>query len=100
MDIANKYQKKEEKEHILDNPDTYTGSMDKLDIDLYVYDDNSKKIVKKQVKDAIMGLYKLFDEGIVNCRDHSVRLTIGGETKHKVGNIQVTITDEGMIYLL
>lgn len=97
MDIANKYQKKEEKEHILDNPDTYTGSMDKLDIDLYVYDDNSKKIVKKQVKDAIMGLYKLFDEGIVNCRDHSVRLTIGGETKHKVGNIQVTITDEGMI---
>ena len=47
MDIANKYQKKEEKEHILDNPDTYTGSMDKLDIDLYVYDDNSKKFVTR-----------------------------------------------------
>ena len=62
MDIANKYQKKEEKEHILDNPDTYTGSMDKLDIELYVYSDNTKKIVKRQVKDAIMGLYKLFDE--------------------------------------
>ena len=26
--LAHKYQKKTDKEHILDNPDTYTGSME------------------------------------------------------------------------
>ena len=40
-EITTKYQKKKEKEHILDNPDTYTGSMDIGDITTYIYDDNS-----------------------------------------------------------
>ena len=68
------YQKKTERQHVLDNPDTYTGSMDMVDTASYVYDDISNKIILKELNDVISGLYKLFDEGIVNCRDHSVRM--------------------------
>ena len=65
--LAHKYQKKTDKEHILDNPDTYIGSVELLEENLYIYDDN--KISQKRVS-YNPGLLKLFDEGIVNCRDH------------------------------
>ena len=45
--IADKYQKKTQLEHILDIPDTYIGSVDKIDEKLYVFDDATNKIVKK-----------------------------------------------------
>ena len=37
----NKYQKKNDKEHILDNPDTYVGSVEKVDADEFIYDSNN-----------------------------------------------------------
>ena len=40
------YQKKTDKEHVLDNPDTYTGSMDIVDIETFVYDEKENKIIK------------------------------------------------------
>ena len=33
------YQKKTDKEHILDNPDTYIGSVENVEQSLYVYED-------------------------------------------------------------
>jgi DNA topoisomerase-2 len=71
--IADIYQKKTDKQHVLDNPDTYTGSMDKTEYDTYIYDEESSSIIRKSLT-IIPGLYKLFDEGIVNCRDHQVRM--------------------------
>ena len=71
--IADIYQKKTDKQHVLDNPDTYTGSMDKTEYDTYIYDEESSSILRKSLT-IIPGLYKLFDEGIVNCRDHQVRM--------------------------
>ena len=35
--LAQTYQKKTDKEHILDNPDTYTGSMECLDSQMMVF---------------------------------------------------------------
>ena len=70
--LANKYQKKSDREHVLDNPDTYTGSMEKTDYSTYIFDDTNNTIVAKELE-IIPGLYKLFDEGTVNCRDHQVR---------------------------
>ena len=55
-EITTKYQKKKEKEHILDNPDTYTGSMDIGDTTTYVFDNNSDTIKLQELKDVIMGL--------------------------------------------
>ena len=72
-DLAKQYQRKTDKEHVLDNPDTYIGSVEKVDADLWVYD-NTKNLISLQTVDYIPGLYKLFDEGIVNCRDHVIRM--------------------------
>ena len=70
--LAKKYQKKSDREHVLDNPDTYTGSMEKTQYGTYIYDTKKQSITYKELE-IIPGLYKLFDEGVVNCRDHQVR---------------------------
>ena len=71
--LASTYQKKTDKEHILDNPDTYIGSIENVEAKDFVYDSETRKIVNKTFE-YIPGLYKLFDEGIVNCRDHVIRM--------------------------
>jgi DNA topoisomerase-2 len=71
--LAQQYQKKTDKQHILDNPDTYIGSVENVDAELFVYDDETNKVSLKTIE-YIPGLYKLFDEGIVNCRDHIIRM--------------------------
>ena len=72
-DDLSKYQKKTDIEHILDNPDTYIGSVELLESDEFIYD-NEEKIIKKKNIHYNPGLYKIFDEGIVNCRDHVIRM--------------------------
>ena len=72
-DLSSQYQKKTDKQHILDNPDTYIGSIENVDANMWVFDDVSKKIVLRDIE-YIPGLYKLFDECIVNCRDHVIRM--------------------------
>ena len=67
--LDEKYQQKTDKEHILDNPDTYIGSIENVSGPMYIYDE---KIIQKDI-DYNPALYKLFDEGITNCRDHRVR---------------------------
>ena len=66
------YQKKTDKEHILDNPDTYIGSVENVEQSLYVYEDEQSFVEKNMTYNP--GLFKLFDEGIVNCRDHYIRM--------------------------
>ena len=90
-DLAKKYQKKSDKEHILDNPDTYIGSVELLEDNLYIHDDNN--IVEKKVS-YNPGLLKLFDEGIVNCRDHYIRTKNDSNIKEKVTKINVNIEND------
>ena len=71
--LSEQYQQKTDKEHILDNPDTYIGSVETVDSNLWVFDNESNSITLKTVE-YVPGLYKLFDGGIVNCRDHVVRM--------------------------
>ena len=71
--LEKQYQKKTDKEHILDNPDTYIGSVENVDTTTYIFDETTKNFTNKSMF-YIPGLYKLFDEAIVNCRDHSVRI--------------------------
>jgi DNA gyrase/topoisomerase IV subunit B len=74
--LDEKYQQKTDKEHILDNPDTYIGSIENVSGPMYIYED---KIIQKDI-DYNPALYKLFDEGITNCRDHRVRTEIKKKT--------------------
>ena len=71
--LAKQYQRKTDRQHILDNPDTYIGAVENVDSQMWVYDDATNKIVLREIE-YVPGLYKLFDEGIVNCRDHVVRM--------------------------
>ena len=71
--LSNKYQQKTDKQHILDNPDTYIGSVEKIESNVWVLNEDNTKIVEKNIT-YIPGLFKLFDEGIVNCRDHVIRM--------------------------
>lgn len=66
------YMAMEHHEHILDKTDSYIGSIEEDDINMYVFDDEKKKIINKTIK-YVPGLYKIFDEIIVNARDQTVR---------------------------
>ena len=106
--IDKKYQKKTDKEHVLDNPDTYIGSIEQIMSAMYIYDELNKKIVEKNIN-FIPGLYKLFDEAIVNCRDHAIRmeqliaktdeLDSSSDKNYPVTHISITISDDGIISL-
>ena len=71
--LKKQYQKKTDKEHILDNPDTYIGSVELIESNEFILSEDKNSIIKKNIK-FNPGLYKLFDEGIVNCRDHVIRM--------------------------
>ena len=96
-----KYQQKTDKEHILDNPDTYIGSIENVSGPMYIYDE---KIIQKDI-DYNPALYKLFDEGITNCRDHRVRTEIKKQTDDstdvvtsihiEISNNKITMTNNG-----
>jgi DNA topoisomerase-2 len=96
-------EQKTDKQHILDNPDTYIGSVETVDADLWVLNDQSDKIIEKNIS-FVPGLFKLFDEAIVNCRDHVVRMAskvaAGVENSLPVTYIDVAIQDDGTIVML
>lgn len=98
--LANKYQQKTDKQHILDNPDTYIGSIEEVDNEMWILDETQNKMVQKTIR-MIPGLYKLFDEGIVNCRDHVVRMlqAIKNKTENSipVSAIDISIQEDGTI---
>lgn len=70
--IEETYQKKTPKEHILLRPDTYIGAIDKDVQSMYVWDASRKKIVTKSIS-YVPGLYKIFDEILVNAADNKTR---------------------------
>ena len=51
--LAQQYQKKTDKEHILDNPDTYIGSVENVDTLSYIYDDTTNKIIQKEIQNIM-----------------------------------------------
>ena len=83
------YQKKSPIEHIKDLPDTYIGSIDKAETIKWIYDD-SGNIINKKIN-YVPGLYKIYDEIIVNAIDHTTRLSNDNTEKHKVTVIKVNI---------
>ena len=100
QESLSKYQKLTDREHILKKPDTYIGSIENTEHDGYIFDDG--KIISKEVQ-YIPGLYKLFDEGIVNCRDHVIRqaqsVKDNVENAIPVTNIDITIDEDGTIHM-
>jgi DNA topoisomerase-2 len=96
-------QQKTDKQHILDNPDTYIGSVETVDTNMWIMNETSDKIIEKNIS-YVPGLFKLFDEGIVNCRDHVIRMQskvdANVDNSLPVTYIDITIQDDGTIVMV
>jgi len=82
--MSEKYQKKELRQHIYDTPDTYAGGSDLISEFLPIY--NGDKIIYKEIE-YVPVLYNMFNEILVNARDHKIRLE--GKDVPQVMNIKV-----------
>lgn len=73
MDIAKKYQKLTSIQHILKRPGMYIGGTDEQDTSIWVLNKSEPvNIINKTIRYS-PGLYKIFDEIIVNAYDQTVR---------------------------
>lgn len=89
IDVSEKYQKLEQREHVLTRPGMYIGSIEEDVYDTWIINRETNKMEKKQLK-YIPGLFKIFDEILVNAIDHSVRLKSMKTTDDNV-NLMKTI---------
>ena len=90
--MEQKYKKMSQVEHILELPDTYIGSIQKSEMELYTYDNNDNMMIKKNIS-IVPGLFKIYDEILVNANDQYVRLKNLKTAKNKVTTIKVNISD-------
>ena len=72
IDIEKVYQKKTQIEHILLRPDTYIGSTEMTTTTLWVLDKKEEGFERREI-DYVPGIYKIFDEIMVNAADNFQR---------------------------
>ncbi|XP_057572303.1 DNA topoisomerase 2-alpha [Hippopotamus amphibius kiboko] len=85
LSIERIYQKKSQLEHILLRPDTYIGSVESVTQQMWVYDEDIG--INCRAVTFVPGLYKIFDEILVNAADNKQR-------DPKMSCIRVTIDPE------
>ncbi|XP_055983373.1 DNA topoisomerase 2-alpha [Sorex fumeus] len=85
LSIERIYQKKTQLEHILLRPDTYIGSVELVTQQMWVYDEDVG--INYREVTFVPGLYKIFDEILVNAADNKQR-------DPKMSCIRVTIDPE------
>jgi DNA topoisomerase-2 len=91
--IEETYTKKTQLEHILLRPDTYIGSVEKQTQPMWVLDTETNETTQLVQRNCsfVPGLYKIFDEIIVNASDNKQR-------DPTMNRIEVTINpDENFI---
>lgn len=99
-DDKKNYKKLSHIEHILVRPSTYIGSIEKTVEDMFImdYSNPEEPMILKKTIEYIPGLYKIFDEILVNATDHDTRLTVkrnqGDTSIIQVSNIKVDIEKE------
>lgn len=97
--LEKQYQSMTALEHISKKPDTYIGAIETDDLETWALNENNTKFEHRVVK-WVPGLYKCFDEAIVNARDHAIRMQLSKEKKkHLVKNIEVSCID-GIIEIM
>ncbi|CAG2113092.1 unnamed protein product [Medioppia subpectinata] len=71
LSVERIYQKKTQLEHILLRPDTYIGSVERETKQMWVYNEDTGM----ELRDIsyVPGLYKIFDEVLVNAADNKQR---------------------------
>ena len=96
MQVEKTYQKKTQLEHILLRPDTYVGSTEAQNQQMWIL--KGDELVQKQIQ-YVPGLYKMFDEIIVNVAE-KIQIDRRGCAQLKVkidqGKGVVTIWNNGL----
>lgn len=93
--MAAQYKKFTHREHILELPDTYIGSVDTSVENRWIYD-SARNCMEWRTVRFCPGFLKVFDELLVNALDHRVRMTGRLTTVPDtaiVKHIDVTLTD-------
>jgi DNA topoisomerase II len=83
-----KYRKQTHREHILSLPDTYIGSIETAEEDVYLREGETFMSTRIPVNP---GFYKLVDELLVNAHDHVIRLK-QSKSETPVKHIEITCT--------
>jgi DNA topoisomerase-2 len=92
-DASEKYQKISHMEHILLRPDTYIGSVERTDPEMWVYNSTTESMEFRKVS-YVPGLFKIFDEVLVNAADNK-------QNDKNMSEIKVTVDREsGVISVL
>ncbi|KAL8764994.1 MAG: hypothetical protein Q9194_006737 [Teloschistes cf. exilis] len=66
------YQKLTQLEHIIKRPDTYIGSAERSEKQMWVYNSQKEMMEMREIS-FVPGLYKIFDEILVNAADNKQR---------------------------
>lgn len=66
---TDKYQKLTQLEHIIKRPDTYIGSVERTEQQMWVFNSETSQMEFRKVQ-FVPGLYKIFDEILVNAADN------------------------------
>lgn len=91
--MSTKYVKLDQRAHVLKRPGMYIGSIIPDSETLWILNEESKQINQKQI-DWVPGLYKIFDEIVVNALDQIKRLKHSDTTIKQVKEIKVSIDTE------
>ncbi|KAI9840189.1 MAG: DNA topoisomerase 2 [Sclerophora amabilis] len=81
-----RYQKLTQLEHILKRPDTYVGSIERTGRQMWVYNSTTESMELRDVS-YVPGLYKIFDEILVNAADNK-------QADKNMDTIKVTVDRE------
>jgi DNA topoisomerase-2 len=84
--ISEQYQKLTQLEHILKRPDTYIGSVERTEKQMWVYNTTTDSMEFREVS-FVPGLYKIFDEILVNAADNK-------QNDKNMDEIRVTVDRE------
>ena len=96
MALSTNYQRKTHREHILDLPDTYVGSIVTGPEEVFVRDGDNFKSTEVAFNP---GFYKLVDELLVNAHDHVIRLR-QKNSENPVKHIEVYIVGNGTTFTI
>ena len=66
------YRKMTQLEHVIARPDTYVGSVQMQSEKMWVWSEETEMMVNRQIN-FVPGLYKIFDEILVNASDNKIR---------------------------
>lgn len=96
-DISKKYVKLEQREHVLQKPGMYVGSVDvDSTYNIWLLNEDGTKMDKRTCE-YVPGLFKIFDEVVTNASDHYIRqkeLLSSGKEVNPVKDIKVTVDKE------